>query len=61
MTRTAQKTMPPTILRYRGNVFTSAQTQRYVSPVILLLLQVIFDVGMYSPSRSLATKGWTHT
>jgi hypothetical protein len=33
-------------------------TQRHMNPAILLMLHVFFAVGICSPSRSLATKGW---
>jgi hypothetical protein len=70
MTRTAKKTRPPTILRFRGNVFTEflpsnnsgmhRQTHRHTRRTILLLLRVFFVTGTCLSSRYLATKGWIH-
>jgi hypothetical protein len=69
-TWTAQKTMPPTILRCRGNVFTELlsssdrgihrQTHRHTRPIIILLLRVFIAAGTFLPRRCLSMKGGIH-
>jgi hypothetical protein len=63
---TAQKTMPPTILRCRTNVFTELlpsnnkgihrKTHTLTRPTIILLLRVFAAAGTCLPSCCLAMK-----
>jgi hypothetical protein len=71
MTRTPWKTLPPTILRCRGNIFTELlpsndkgihrQSHRRTHPTVLILLREFFTAGTGLPSRCVAMKGGIHS